>query len=89
MPIHAEGQASLFAADTATSEDEREAQRRAARRMARHYIALAASAEGAAWTEAQRRAAAQVVDNATRWLAPEEREALRAEFAAASRKLLG
>lgn len=89
MPIHAEGQSSLFATETATAEDEREAQRRAARHMARHYIALAANIEAGAWTEAQRRAAAQVVHNATQWLAPEEREALRAEFAKAAKELPG
>lgn len=83
MTIYAERQGNLFETETATAEGEgeREAQRRAARHVAQHYIALAASIKAAAWTEAQRRAAAQVVHNATQWLVTEEREALRAEFA--------
>lgn len=84
MPIHAEGQQTLFAADVAAPDREAEAQRRAARRVAREMIALAASPEARGWTEARRAAVARVVHNATRFLDAAEAAALQAQFAARS-----
>ena len=84
MPIHAPDQTSLFdhvPAQGMAAEDE--ARRKAARRMARHYIAELEAAETMPWDEGRSASAAQVVANATSWLPEDEREALRAAFAAA------
>jgi hypothetical protein len=84
MPIHAPDQTSLFDHVPAQSKEaEDEARRKAARRMARHYIAELEAAKTMPWDEAARASAAQVVANATSWLPEEERDALRAAFAAA------
>jgi predicted membrane metal-binding protein len=84
MPIHTADQQGLF--DHVPAQDEAardEARRKAARRMARHYIAELDAAETMPWDEAASASAAMVVTNATSWLPEEEREALRAAFAAA------
>jgi hypothetical protein len=84
MPIHAPDQTSLFdhvPAQSRAAEDE--ARRKAARRMARHFIAELEAAETMPWDAARCASAAMVVTNATSWLPAEERDALRAAFAAA------
>lgn len=84
MPIHAPDQTSLFDRVPAQSKEaEDEARRKAARRMARHYIAELEAAETMPWDEGRCASAAQVVTNATSWLPEDERDALRAAFAAA------
>lgn len=84
MPIHAPDQTSLFDRVPAQSrEAEDEARRKAARRMARHFIAELEAAETMPWDEGRCASAAQVVTNATSWLPEDERDALRAAFAAA------
>ncbi|TQF82853.1 hypothetical protein FK498_03685 [Elioraea sp. Yellowstone] len=84
MPIHAPDQTSLFDHLPAQStEAEDEARRRAARRMARHVIAELEAAKTMPWDEAARASARMLVTNATSWLPEEERETLRAAFAAA------
>lgn len=84
MPIHTADQHGLF--DHVPAQDEAardEARRKAARRMARHYIAELEAAETMPWDEGRCASAAQVVANATSWLPEDERDALRAAFAAA------
>jgi hypothetical protein len=84
MPIHAPDQTSLFDHVPAQGQEaEDEARRKAARRMARHYIAVVEAADIGALDRARCDTAARVVTNATTWLPAEERDALRAALAAA------
>jgi hypothetical protein len=84
MPIHSPQQTSLFEHVPAQSKEaEDEARRKAARRIARHYIAELEAAATMPWDEDRCASAAMVVTNATSWLPQDEREALRAALAAA------
>lgn len=84
MPIHAPAQHGLFDHVPAqTTEAEDEARRKAARRMARHVIAELEAGPTKPWDEAACARARMLVTNATSWLPEDERDALRAAFAAA------